>query len=316
MITSSRFNAFCAATLNAITAVAASAALVLAAGPASAQPSAGSAARGAPEAVVEAVQMPAWVERGTDKIPLAPGMALRDSDRVRTGDNARILLRMAEGSTVKLGEKGSLLLDNMRMQRKENVFAATMKVFEGAFRFTTNVLVKYRGRREVEVTIAAVTAGIRGTDLWGKAAPDRDIVCLIEGIIEVRRGADAPLIMDQPLMFYIAPKDKPALPVAPVPKEQLEQWATETEIQAGRGASRRGGKWKVLLATVDTQAEALKIYDAVRAAGYAAEIRPQGEAGKHTYDLRLSQLPSKAEAQALADALRGKMGVAEPKVTR
>lgn len=322
MITSGRFNAFCAASLTAIaavTAVTASAALALSAGPACAQPSARSTARGASEAaatLVEAVQMPAWVERGTDKIPLAPGMALRDRDRVRTGDNARIVLRMAEGSTVKLGEKGSLLLDSMRMQRKENVYAATMKVFEGAFRFTTNVLVKYRGRREVEVTISAVTAGIRGTDLWGKAAADRDIVCLIEGIIEVRRGADAPLIMDQPLTFYIAPKDKPVLPVAPVDPKQLEQWATETEIQTGRGAARRGGKWKVVLATVDTQAEALKIYDAVRAAGYAADVRPDDVQGKHTYDVHLAQLPSKAEAHALADALRGKMGVTEPKVSQ
>ena len=259
---------------------------------------------------------PEHVERDGANIPLAPGMALRDRDRVRTGDGARILLRMAEGSAVKLGEKGSLLLDNMRMQRKENVFAATMNVFEGAFRFTTNVLVKYRGRREVEVTISAVTAGIRGTDLWGKAAPDRDIVCLIEGIIEVRRGAEAPFTMDQPLSFYIAPKDKPALPVAPVDPKQLQQWATETEIQAGRGAARQGGKWKVVLASVDTQPEALKVYDAVRAAGYAAEIRPHEAAGKHTYAVRLAQLPSKTEAQALADALRGKMGVAEPKVSQ
>lgn len=283
--------------------------------PASAQVSATAAVSGAPEAVVEAVQMPAWVERGTDRIPLAPGMALRDRDRVRTGDNARIVLRMAEGSTVKLGEKGSLLLDNIRMQRKENVFAASMKVFEGAFRFTTSVLVKYRGRREVDVTISAVTAGIRGTDLWGKAAADRDIVCLIEGVIEVRRGAEAPFTMDQPLSFYIAPKDKPALPVAPVPKEQLEQWATETEVQSGKGAARRGGTWKVVLATVATQAEALKVYDAVRAGGYAAQIRPADVEGKHVYNVRLAQLPSKAEAQALADALRGKMGIAEPKVT-
>ena len=44
----------------------------------------------APDAVVEAVQMPAWVERGGASIPLAPGMALRDRDRVRTGANARI----------------------------------------------------------------------------------------------------------------------------------------------------------------------------------------------------------------------------------
>ena len=315
MITSGRFNAFRTASVM----VMAAGALALAAGTALAQTASGRAARSplaAPEALVEGVQMPAWVERGTDKIPLAPGMALLNRDRVRTGDNARILLRMAEGSAVKLGEKGSLLLDNMRMQRKENVFAATMNVFEGAFRFTTNVLVKYRGRREVEVTISAVTAGIRGTDLWGKAAPDRDIVCLIEGIIEVRRGDDAPFTMDQPLMFYIAPKDRPPLPVAPVDPKQLEQWATETEVQAGRGAARRGGRWKVVLATVETQAEALKIYDAVRAEGYAAKIRPHEAAGKHAYDVRLTQLPSKAEAQALADSLRGKMGVTEPKVTR
>jgi hypothetical protein len=292
------------------------ASVVLAAVPARAQQPVPGGARGAPEAVVEAVQMPAWVERGSASIPLAPGMALRDRDRVRTGDSARVLLRMAEGSTVKLGAKGSLLLDNLRMQPKENVFAASMKVFEGAFRFTTNALVRFRGRRQVEVTISTVTAGIRGTDLWGKAAADRDIVCLIEGIIEVRRGADAPFTMDQPLMFYIAPRDKPPLPVAPVAKEQLEQWAAETEIQAGRGASRRGGKWKVVLATVDTQQDALKLYDAVRAAGYAAVIRPDQAQGKHTYDVRIAQLPSKAEAQALADALHGTMGVSEPRVSR
>jgi hypothetical protein len=315
MITSHSFKRLWAAS---VTLVAAAALVTMASGspPAFAQQPAPRASAGAPEAFVEAVQMSAWVERDGANIPLAPGMALRDRDRVRTGDNARILLRMAEGSAVKLGEKGSLLLDNMRMQRKENVFAATMKVFEGAFRFTTNVLVKYRGRREVEVTISAVTAGIRGTDLWGKAAADRDIVCLIEGIIEVRRGADAPIIMDQPLMFYIAPKNKPPLPVAPVDPKQLAQWATETEIQAGRGAARQGGKWKVVLASVDTQLEALKVYDAVRAAGYAAEIRPRGAAGKQTYAVRLAQLPSKAEAQALADSLRGKMGVAEPKVSQ
>jgi hypothetical protein len=272
------------------------------------------AERAAPAAVVEAVQMPAWVERDGAKIPLAPGMELRGQDRVRTGPDARILLRTAEGSSVKLGERGSLLLENLRMQRRENVFEATMNVFEGAFRFTTNALVKYRGRRYVQVTISAVTAGIRGTDLWGKAAPDRDIVCLIEGAIEVRRGTEAPFVMDQPLSFYIAPKNKPALPVAPVDPKQLEQWATETDVQAGRGAARQGGKWKVVLATVETPAEALKVYDAVRAEGYAARIHPDDREGKHVYDVRLSQLPSKAEAQALADALRGKMGVTAPRV--
>lgn len=315
MITSGRLNAFRTASVM----VMAAGALALAAGTALAQKASGRAARSAPVApgaLVVGVQMPAWVERGNETIPLAPGMALRARDRVRTGDNARILLRMAEGSAVKLGEQGSLLLDDLRMQRKENLFAASMNVAAGAFRFTTSALNSFRGRRAVEVKIATVTAGIRGTDLWGKAAADRDIVCLIEGIIEVRRGADQPITMDQPLMFYIAPKDKPPLPVAPVTKEQLDQWSTETEIQAGHGAARRGGRWKVVLASVDTQQEALLLYDVVRGEGYAAEIRPGEAKGKHVYNVRLSQLASKAEAQALADALRGKMGVTEPKVSQ
>ena len=58
------------------------------------------------------------------------------------------------------------------------------------------------------------------------------------------------------------------------------------------------------------------LYDAVRGEGYAAEIRPGEAKGKHVYDVRLAQLASKAEAQALADALRGKMGVAEPRVSQ
>ena len=36
-----------------------------------------------------------------------------------------------------------------------------------------------------------------------------------------------------------------------MPPEQLREWAAETEIQPGRGASRRGGRWHVTLASVD-----------------------------------------------------------------
>lgn len=266
---------------------------------------------------VEAVQMPAWVEREGGKVPLSPGMDLRDGDRVRTGAGSRLLLRMPEGSAVKLGENASLALDSLRMTPKTRVLAGTLKVLEGAFRFTTEVFRKAGGaKRDINIMIATVTTGVRGTDLWGKAAIDRDIVCLIEGRIEVQRGAEAPIVMDQPLSFYIAPHGKPALPVAPVDAKQLEQWATETDIQPGRGASRRGGRWKVVLAVAETQADALKVYDEVRAAGYAAEIQPAKLQDKSIYNVRLSSLPSQAEAQALAAALRGKLGVAEPKVSR
>lgn len=265
-------------------------------------------------AVVEAVQMPAWVERAGSRLPLAPGMTLQASDELRTGANARLLLKLAEGSQVKLGENAQLRLATIET-RKDNVFASAMNVLAGAFRFTTDALAKAR-RREVSITVATVTAGIRGTDLWGKAAADRDIVCLIEGRIEVQREGDPAITMDQPLQFFIAPRGQPALPLQPVQLEQLKQWAAETEIAAGAGAARRGGRWNVVLASGESENEVLPVYQAVRAAGYAAELDPRRVQGRRTYDVRIAQLPSRPEAEALAAALAGKHGVTSPRVTR
>ena len=274
---------------------------------------AGKAPAAAPDAVVEGVQMPAWLERDGRSQPLTPGLELRDGDRVRTGANSRVLLKMGEGSLVKLGENGILKFDNLG-QRANNLFTATLDVAAGAFRFTTDVLAKLR-RREVNVKIATITAGIRGTDLWGKAAPDKDIVCLIEGRISVARGNDAPFAMNDPLSFYIAPRNAPPLPVAPVDSKQLAQWALETEISSGAGAARRGGKWRVTLAVTDTEEDAFRVYDAVRAGGYPAELHPVGTPEKRRYQVRIGQLPGKSEAQALADALKGRFGVTAPAVS-
>ena len=268
--------------------------------------------------VVEGVQMPAWVEHASGaRDPLALGMALGNKDRVYTGPGSRALLRLADGSLIKLGENGVLALDDLG-QRKINlkdVVTASLDVVSGAFRFTTQVLSRFRGERDVRVRISTITAGIRGTDLWGKADPARDIVCLIEGDITVARANDA-FTMNQPMSFYIAPKHEPPLPVAPVSQQQLDEWAVETEITAGAGALRQGGRWKVTLAEANTQDDALRIYDRLRDAGYAAEIRPVKSADGQIYRVRIAHLPSRQEAQALAGKLRGRLGVAEPKVSR
>ena len=46
--------------------------------------------------------------------------------------------------------------------------------------------------------------------------------------------------MDQPLSFYIAPKDKPALPVAPVPKEQLARVSGMNQMLQGQNLGLQG----------------------------------------------------------------------------
>ena len=274
-------------------------------GGALAQSESKSRAARAPLAVVELVQMPAWVERGAASTPLVPGMELRDRDQLKTGANSRLLLRMADGSLVKLGERGSLGLDAMRM-RGDSVFEAALKVAQGAFRFTTQAAAKFRGKREINITVATVTAGIRGTDLWGKSAPDREIVCLIEGRIEVTPPGENPIAMEQPLSFYIRDKGQ-SQPVVPVPMEQLKEWAAETEPQPGQGISKRGGKFRITASGL-AYGQAQALYDDLRRAGYPAEIIPARIKDKRVYNVRLSNLETQKDAEFVAAKLKGDAG--------
>ena len=270
-----------------------------------------------PNIAVEGVQMPAWVERASGaRDALAPGMTLADKDRVITGPGARALLRVADGSLIKLGENGILALDDLgqRKIQMKDVVTASLDVLSGAFRFTTQALYKYRGERDVKVRLVTITIGIRGTDIWGKAEKTRDIACLIEGRVELTRGQDA-LTLDQPRSFYIAPKDKPAEPVGLVSNEQFAAWALETEMPNGAGAVRKGGRWRVYLAEANEQYAALKLYDQLRNAGYAAEIRPVTTEAGTTYRVRISNLATKQEAEALGGRLKGLPGITEPKAS-
>jgi hypothetical protein len=267
-----------------------------------------------PAAVVEGVQMPAWVERadagGMRKIPAVPGMQLKAGDKLVTGGGSRLQVKLAEGSTVKLGENGSLQL--RELEPSKSLFKAALGVLEGAFRFTTDALAKNR-KREVSISVATVTAGIRGTDLWGKSAPNRQVVCLIEGKIEVGAQGEAAVTMDQPMQFYRRENDV-TQPVGFTDNAELARWAAETEIEKGRGAARRGGKWQVTLASGSNMDAVLKVYEKVRAAGYGAELGSALVKEKRVYTARIRSLPSKADAQVLADELKDKVGVENPRV--
>ena len=277
-----------------------------------------------PAATVDGVVMPAWLERSGKRQPIYPGMVLQERDRIETGANARILLTLPEGSKIRLGESAQLGFDALVAKREGeqgNVFLkSAISVVTGAFRFTTNVLSKARSRREVDIRLATVTAGIRGTDLWGKQGGAKEIVCLLEGKIEVARDpvagqSTAPVILDQPLQFYIAPKDQPTLPIGRVPDAQLAQWAAETDIAGDAGGASVGGRWKVSFDGQTSFADAMALYEDLRNQGYAAQLHPEKKAGKRIYLVQLANLSSEGDARALANKL-GRGGNAIPSVSR
>ena len=255
---------------------------------------------------VEGVISPAWVERGGKREPLTVGMGLKDKDRIHTGAGSRALIRMAEGSAVKVGENAVLAVDRLLEKKSADAgfVAASLDVVRGAFRFTTGVFGAGSARRDVRIRISAVTAGIRGTDVWGKSEAERDIVCLLEGRISVEHAGQS-FAMEEPLSFFIAPRKGKPRPVAPVSKQQVDEWSEETETREGRGAIRRGGRHRVEFDATGDHNAAMQLRNRLRTAGFPAEIETaRDNYGGEEYRAAIGNLSGAKDAQALAQKLR------------
>jgi len=260
----------------------------------------------APAATVEAVQSPAWRDRGGVTVPLAPGMELKSGDVLRTGPGARAYLLLAEGSRVKLGEAARFTLHSRSLQ-PEKVFRGALDILAGAFRFTTSKLKKTLPR-DVAIRVGTATIGIRGTDLWGRTNADGDLVALIEGRIEITRAGQA-TDLGQPMTYYDAPIGK-AAEVKVLDPETFVKLTRQTEILPGDGVSRAKGKWRVSAGSAASEEAALELYDQVREAGFAARIRPsEVEGGGWRYEVRLGGFASAAEADVAAARLQAATGI-------
>ena len=261
---------------------------------------------------VESVLPPAWVERTNGRRePLVVGMALSNGEKVHTGDGGKAMLRLSEGSAVKLGESGMMVVSDLleKKDAKGPVVNASLDVVRGAFRFTTGLLGgNPSAQRNVNVRVNVVTAGIRGTDVWGKSEDDRDIVCLLEGRVSVSHG-NAQFTMQEPLAFYIAPRKGKAAPPGVVSAEQIREWSAETEIDARTGASRRGGASSVLVAASPDERTANAQRDKLRDSGFAAETT---RAADGRYEVRIGSLADIIEAGVLAARLQ-KLGFPQAK---
>ena len=253
--------------------------------------------------VVEAVQYPAWLERNGVSVPLTPGTQLQSKDQVRTGDNARVQMKLPEGSTVKLGQNAKFVIDRVD---NRGFFRSTLSVIAGAFRFTTDA-VRKATKREVTIKVKNVTAGIRGTDLWGKSTDERDLVCLLEGKIAVGSEGHPTVTLDQPLDFYQRPRDG-APSVAKVDEKQIAIWAAETEMSPDAAGARMGGDWRVTAAAFPSRDDALAMNRRVRASGYPSEVVQREGA----YIVQVGGLAGEPQARALMANLRSIPGISMP----
>lgn len=266
--------------------------------------------------MVEALQMPAWIERGGERQALKPGAELRSGDIVRTGEKSRALLRLEEGSIVKLGENASLNLNTISPPKQKNgIFAALIKVTRGAFRFTTTELGKTRKRR-VDVNIGSVTIGIRGTDIWGRSRPDEDLFALLEGKVSVKRAGEAEFTMSDPLHYILAPNGEPTSAVTPIESAQLGAWADETEPQAGSGLITTDGRWAVNMMSLQDPSSAERLQQRLHEAGYASQITPVQINEQNWLRVRIEGFASREDADSFASHINNQFGIQQPWVAR
>lgn len=266
--------------------------------------------------IVDAIQMPAWYDRDGKTYALKPGIKLYSGDVIRTGRNSRALLRMNEGSMVKLGEDAILKLNTLvPPKQEEGIFEALLRVSRGAFRFTTTETGKLR-KRNVDVKIGHVTVGIRGTDIWGRSKKDKDLFCLIEGNVKVQREGEAEFTMQEPLKYILAEAGKPTSAILPVDMNELGGWAAETETQQGQGILTATGEWAVNMMSLQNTTAANKLQQILNDAGFAAEIQQVQVGEQNWLRIRIEGFASRQDASSFASTINNQYGIQQPWVVK
>ena len=275
-------------------------------------------ARAAPSStVVEAVQLPAWVERNGERRPAEPGVQLRDSDKAITAGNARMLLRMSDRSVIKLGEQTEFQIEAVSLRKPQaagpSELSATLRLVTGVFRYATDYASKALGnKRELNLKMATATVGIRGTDFWSMTDAAHDAVCMFEGKVEVVRDAKPGVMLDKPGAFWAVFTGEPEKPAGQATPDQLAKFINQAELQPGQGIVLQGGRWRTVAGFLPTAAQANKLRSSLQTAGYPAEVLAKD--GK--FEVRINQFATQEDAETVLKRLQADaaLGVTEGRV--
>lgn len=259
----------------------------------------GSAATAADRSnVLEAVQVPAWVERHGQQRPAQPGQLLRAGDLAITASGSRMLIRMPDRSLIKLGEDTRLVIEQIAMSPRDAAgrsdLRAGLNLITGVFRYATDYTSKALGHgREVNLRMATATVGIRGTDFWSMTDADHDAVCVFEGKVDVLREGKDTISLTKPGAFWVVFTGQPEKPAGQASPDQLAKFIDQADMQPGRGVLVSGGRWRVVAGVAANATQAAQLRDRLRTAGYpAVAVTRQAR-----HEVRINELATKEDAE-------------------
>ncbi len=255
--------------------------------------------------------MPAWAVRDGKRVPLSPGDAVTTAQEVETAAGAALVMRLPEGSLVRLGEKTRLGVQRLEVSGADGRTAVRsgLKLFDGFFRFATTAVAKVAGQREIEVSLRTATIGIRGTDFWAMTDDAHDAACLFEGKVDLATRDQGALTLDKPTAFWARFFAQPVQPVGNATPDELAKFLQSTELLPGQGVAVVGGRWRVVAAAVGSDAAAQALAARLREAGYPAQIRAKDVQGKRVHEVRINGLATRADASAVLGRIASVEGV-------
>ncbi len=255
--------------------------------------------------VVEAIQLPAWVERNGQRRAAEPGVQLRATDKAITAGNARMLLRMSDRSMIKLGENTEFLIEGLTVRQSQaagpSEISATLRLVTGVFRYATDYSSKALGhKRDLNLKMATATVGIRGTDFWSMTDAAHDAVCLFEGKVEVVRDAKPGVVLDKPGAFWAVFTGEAEKPAGQATPDQLAKFIGQAEMQPGQGIVLQGGRWRTVAGSMPSGVQANALRTKMQAAGYPAEV----VARDGRFEVRINQLATREDAETVLKQLQ------------
>lgn len=257
------------------------------------------------DTVIEALQVPAWVETNGQRRPAQPGQKLRTKDKAVTAEASRMLLRLPDRSIIKLGEKTEFQIDAMANQQQSlagpSEMKAQLRLLTGVLRYATDYTSKALGHtRNIDLQLATATVGIRGTDFWSMTDADHDAVCLFEGRVAVERSGREDIALDQPGAFWTIRTNQPEQGAGQATPEQLQKFIVQADLKPGSGVLLEGGRWRTVVGLLTSARDAATLKTRLETAGYPADIRSK----QGRFEVRINDLATEADAQAVLTRLK------------
>lgn len=260
---------------------------------------------------VEIVQPPAWIEQGAGQTPLRIGTAIPETMSISTGESGAAALLLSSNAQLGIGPRTRLYLS--RGTSPERGARADLGLGQGSIR----LLFDDSGPMTGVWAIDAGSLRLEGAaaDLWVQRTEERIAVCLMDGAVDVAHPQIGEFALRQPLSCFESPGEAMPTPVLPIGREEAIRRVTASAPQPGLGRMRDGAGWVIQLVSVSDAEKAAQLVRGLHEAGYAAASEISSANGRRIYRLRLEDFETRADAEAIAKTLTGRLGIDRPWVS-